>query len=102
MKHQITSRHFQLSDASKTEIETELEHLKKYAPHLEKAHVIVEKNKSGFKVEMEGKLKHDLIHAHNEHHDLSIAFNGTVDKFKTQLQKYEDKHYHNHHKKQEK
>ncbi len=101
MKFQITCRHFQVSDTTKKEIETEVEHLKKFAPHLEKTHVTIEKNKSGFKVELEGKLKHELLYSHHEHKDLSVAFNVALDKLSTQLKKYEDKKYHSHHKKTE-
>ncbi len=94
MRLHITARHFHISDTTKNEIESEMEHLKKFAPHLEKTNVIIEKNKNGFRVELEGKLKHDSLHAHYENSDLGKAFTVALDKLKTQLKRYEDKHYH--------
>ncbi|MFC1541157.1 ribosome hibernation-promoting factor, HPF/YfiA family [Candidatus Latescibacterota bacterium] len=87
----ITSRHEDCSPLYKEEIIKKTKKLSRYYSHIIDANVILDKQKSFFRVEVSLQVPGLVISAKHEDHDKIKAFDATYEKVKTQIKKLKSK-----------
>lgn len=91
MKIRITSRHQKLAPKLKGYVEEKLERLERYYDRIIDCDVILDKEKTAEKVEVNIKVYSTVINVKSKDADVTKAIDLCMDKLETQLKKFKDK-----------
>jgi len=87
----ITSRHDSYTEAFKVSIESQLQKLARFHPHIVDANVILDRRNSIYKVEITLRVPGTVITATHEDYIQIKALDSALDKAKIQLKKLKSK-----------